>query len=212
MSEYIEIPFLGSFNEQRLRAKTQESLHSLGITVEIEGSVPEGGLVVANHPTDIDSVFWRTVPDAFHLVHAEALSKTGISSVDRKIALHLSHMIPVYAESSEARAQTYRDAAAAIRYGKLVVINPEGRTSWSNDVASVQQLKVGGIVRILEYAQLDYFIPAWVDVNRELSATQQLNGATVRLRFGEPVGFSGDVRDQGENISHLVVNAWRELR
>lgn len=44
--------FLKSISQEIIVKKTKEFLEARGIAVRLEGQVPKGGLVVANHPTD----------------------------------------------------------------------------------------------------------------------------------------------------------------
>ena len=202
---------LGFYREK----KTLPFLEAHQINIDVEGLKPVKGLVVATHPTIWDSIFWRqALPDAFHCVQAEALKKTGIPVIDAIIALYYSRMIPVYIGNSGQRRNTYRMVRERMERVP-VIINPGGRTTCSNDIPSVGEIKVGGIIGIMRLWQEKLIYPARVRVQGQILENGTVaDGSRVKIRYGQPVDLS-DINFEQQvdalSLAERIEKSWKGI-
>lgn len=197
--------------------KTERFLQEHRLNVEVKNLPDYSCLIPATHPTIWDSVFWRKIPETYHAVQSWALKKTGIPRIDARLALDVSHMIPVYVGDREKRQETYRHMARLLDGGHKVVINPTGRTTGNNEIPQEGDIRVGGIIRVLQLAEQKIIVPAVVKVEGEVRKDYTVeDGSSIQIIFAEkPLDLNGidleSERVNDELLKSRIVESWHEL-
>ncbi|HRN70223.1 MAG TPA: 1-acyl-sn-glycerol-3-phosphate acyltransferase [Candidatus Woesebacteria bacterium] len=183
--------------------------------VTIHNFPQTGSLIVANHPTIDDSHIWRLEPKAIHAVHSDALKKTGVTPIDRMIALHYSRMIPVH--SADNRQETYHDIVNLIEQGYAVIINPTGETSGNNDIPMTDKIKIGGIIRPWQLSNTDFNIfPAYVHISNITNNFRIAKGSDIHVEVTpDPLQVS-DIFTKEGNVNQDIfatrlIESWQNL-
>jgi len=186
--------------------KTETFFREQNINVAIQNFPKTPSLILANHPTIQDSHIWRLEPNAIHAVHAQALQKTGVTPIDRLIALNYSRMIPVF--DGDDRQKTYEDIVMMLQKGYSVVVNPTGKTSGTNSIPQSDEIKIGAIIRPWQLSSTKLnIIPAYVQVDTISSDNTIAPGSNVSVAVDtSPLEVDSIFKDQGEIDRELFAN------
>lgn len=204
-----EIPFSPDIIQTRIVNRTEKLLQEHNIHVSVSGNIPNKGIIVANHPSNWDSIFWRkAVPESHHAVNNLALKKTGIEFIDDQIALRLSRMVPVYSGDSSKRQRTYKYVRGVLDGGGLVVFNPTGKSSCNNTLPVQNEIQVGGLLRLQQVAKINSLYPAYVFVDGEILLNGQVrDGSNVKIVIGD----SFQIDQDSEKLKELIHTYWKDL-
>lgn len=212
MAEFL-VPAVTIYSKSTIEKRTN-------CRVEIHGPVPSSGLVLSNHPTDIDlpllrSAFPSRIP-VYSIVGGSALSPQAtvwdqMRHLAHSFANHLRGHLPVYnsdlIKDKQLRQQlnthTFEKAAAVVRGGGVVLLFPEGQTT-ETDSGIVQELLHTGAIK--EITQFNPDIPL---VSAHIHHKSNERGNIAHISFGEPwkLPQSSDT----SQIIELMCTEWRKI-
>lgn len=194
------------------------------ITIEEHGEKPEKGLVLFTHPTIEDAlIVRRTLPGAFTLVTARELSPTRFDRINRLKAIVVSAMVPVYEGDPKKRKLTYKSGAKVLNGGGLLAVAPTGRTTYSAEIPTPEDLNVNGILKILRASKKNNsFVTPLVSFVPQESIGDGgtiVNAATVKVLYGKQVQVPRSFLTEGvvseadiEKFKNDVYQSWVEAK
>jgi hypothetical protein len=204
--------------EDRLRRKIDTFLKGRNLRVEVINKPKNHGLILINHPTSWDPLFFRLIPQTFSLIYGEGLRKTGVKRLDSILATEISHMIPVYRGNQDWNRKAYRRAADLLDRDYNLVLAPTGKVACSNEIPTEEEIRPGGTIRILQQAQNRVVIPALIFIDGQILRDGSIEtGGRIVLSFSEsPLDLKGlnlnSEKVEDKLLRSRIVDAWKQIK
>lgn len=203
------------------RYRTEQYFEKHHISVVAEGYPSHPSIIVSTHPTLDETRIYRAIdPKAFHLVHADATSRTRIRTVDEQWALRMSGIIPVYSHNHYLRSRSYQMVRdQLVKHGRSVVLHPTGETAGVIELPDQSEIHLGGLIRMLQETDFLFpVVPAYIDIMQKdiTDAARIADGSLVKVIFGEalPVETLRTTGSLAETriMQQQIWDSWRQLQ